>query len=423
MITIISIIVFLIGYILISMEHYIKISKTAVSLLVGVVLWLLIAFSESGHFSIALGESAQEIFELIIFILSAMTLVEILTHYGLFDVVYQKLIKLHIKDRVQFFSITCLSFVFSAFLDNLTTTIVMVQIASRFFRGPNLLKAGAAIVIAANAGGAFSPIGDVTTTMLWLANKFTAYEVVTQIFLPSLSVFLVSSLLIGRTIATDTKDIIEDTTTITRTEWAIIILCLLSFTFPLIMTVVHLPPYFGLLFGLGVVWLTVNVFRSRRQGSTKLAMSIEKFFQKTDISSLYFFIGILLAIGALRHLGILTNISSTIFGNSPSTQRIISGNIFIGLFSAIFDNIPLTAAAIEIVRTNISSLWALLAFAVGVGGSLLIVGSAPGIIVMTLIKDLTFLKYFRVATIPALLSYAVGVIVWLVLHAISGNTL
>ena len=420
MIAIISIIVFLVGYILISIEQYIKISKTAVSLLVGVVLWLLVGISEMGHITTSLGESAQEIFELIIFILSAMTLVEILTHYGLFDVVYQKLIKLHIKDRVQFFSITCLSFVFSAFLDNLTTTIVMVQIASRFFRGPNLLKAGAAIVIAANAGGAFSPIGDVTTTMLWLANKFTAYEVVTQIFLPSLSVFLVSSLLIGRTIVTDTKDIIEDTTKIAGAEWAIIILCLLSFTFPLIMTVVHLPPYFGLLFGLGIVWFTVNVFRSRRQGSTKLAMSIEKFFQKTDISSLYFFVGILLAIGALRHLGILTNISSTIFGNNPSTQRIISGNIFIGLFSAIFDNIPLTAAAIEIVRTNISSLWALLAFTVGVGGSLLIVGSAPGIIVMTLIKDLTFLKYLRIATIPALLAYIIGIIVWFIQNTLSG---
>ncbi|HCM81926.1 MAG: Citrate transporter [Microgenomates group bacterium GW2011_GWC1_43_11] len=420
MITIICIIVFLIGYILISIEQYIKISKTAVSLLVGVVLWLLVGISETGHIATSLGETSQEIFELIIFLLSAMTLVEILTHYGLFDVVYRKLIELRIKDKVQFFIITCIAFIFSAFLDNLTTTIVMIQIASRFFRGHNLLKAGAAIVIAANAGGAFSPIGDVTTTMLWLANKFTTYEVVTQIFLPALTVFLVSSLLIGRTIVTDTVDIIEDATKITKTEWIIILLSLLSFTFPLIMTVFQLPPYLGLLFGLGIVWFAVNVFRSRRHGSTKLAMSIEKFFQKTDISSLYFFVGILLAIGALRHLGILTNISSTIFGNYPSTQRIISGNIFIGLFSAIFDNIPLTAAAIEIVKTNISSLWTLLAFTVGVGGSLLIIGSAPGIIAMTLIKDLTFLKYLRIATVPALLAYVTGIIVWFIQYTLLG---
>lgn len=405
---------FLIGYILISIEQYIKISKTAVSLLVGVVLWLLVGINKTGHIATSLGESSQEIFELIIFLLSAMTLVEILTHYGLFDVVYKKLIKLHVNDKVQFFLITCLSFVFSAFLDNLTTTIVMIQIASRFFRGSNLIKAGAAIVIAANSGGAFSPIGDITTTMLWLSNKFTTYEVVTQLFLPSLSVFLVSSLLIGRTIVTDTVDIIEDTTKITKTEWVIILLSLLSFTFPLIMTVFQLPPYLGLLFGLGIVWFAVNVFRSRRHGGTKLAMSIEKFFQKTDISSLYFFVGILLAIGALRHLGILTNISSTIFGNYPSTQRIISGNIFIGLFSAIFDNIPLTAVAIEIVKTDVASLWTLLAFTVGVGGSLLIVGSAPGIIAMTLIKDLTFGMYLRIATGPALLGYMIGIIVWLI---------
>lgn len=420
MITIISIIVFLIGYILISMEHYVKISKTAVSLLLGVTLWFLAIFSGSEHIIPALGETAQEVFELIIFLLSAMTLVEILTHYGLFDVVYKKLARLRINDKVQFFAITGITFVFSAFLDNLTTTIVMIQIASRFFRGSNLIKAGAAIVIAANSGGAFSPIGDITTTMLWLANKFTAYEVVTQIFLPSLSVFLVSSLLIGRTIVTDTQDVIEDTQRVAGSEWVIIVLCLLSFTLPLLMTVFHLPPYLGLLLGLGVVWLTVDIFRSRRYGSTRLSVSIEKFFQKTDIASLYFFVGILIAIGALRHLGILTSVSSMLFGTNPSSQRVISGNIILGLLSAIFDNIPLTAVALEIVKTSSSSLWSLLAYTVGVGGSLLIIGSAPGIIAMTLITDLTFLRYLRVATFPALLAYATGIIVWFIPVILSG---
>jgi Na+/H+ antiporter NhaD/arsenite permease-like protein len=406
--------VFLIGYILISAEHQIKISKTAISLLVGVILWVLVILNGSSHAMIALNETAQEIFALIIFLLSAMTLVEILAHFGLFDIIYHKLVKLRIRDQAQFFTVTGLTFIFSAFLDNLTTTIVMIQIANRFFRGSNLLKVGAAIIISANAGGAFSPIGDVTTTMLWLANKFTITEIVSQTFLPSLSIFLTSTIMIGRTIVTDTKDVIEESSGVRKSEWIIITLCLLTFTFPLFMTLFNLPPYLGLLFGLGLVWTTVDILRSKRYGGTKLSTSIEKFFQKTDISSLYFFVGILIAIGALNHLGVLKTISSILFGSHPSPLRIISGNIFIGLFSSLFDNIPLTAAAIEIVQTEISSLWTLLAFTVGVGGSLLIIGSAPGIITMTLIKDLTFLKYLRIATIPALLGYIVGIAIWLI---------
>lgn len=412
MITIISVIIFLIGYIAISLEQYSKISKTSISLLIGVTIWILAFIGNQAHIAASLGESAQEIFGLVIFLLSAMTIVEILTHYGLFDLIYNKLIHLRINDKAQFWMLTVLAFFFSTFLDNLTTTIIFIQIASRLFKGENLLKTGAAIVIVANAGGAFSPIGDVTTTMLWLAQKFTLGNVITQVFLPSLFVLLVTNYFIGRTIVSDTKDVVEKSPEITRSEWIVIMLCLLSFTLPLIMTLFQLPPYFGLLLGLGVVWLAVDLLRLRHHGSTKLAMSIEKFFQKTDIASLYFFIGILIAIGALRHLGILEMVSTYIFGANPSTSRIISGNVIIGSLSAIFDNIPLTAAAIEIVKTDMSSLWTLLAFTVGVGGSLLVIGSAPGIIAMTLLKDLTFGKYLRIATGPALLGYVAGICVW-----------
>jgi Na+/H+ antiporter NhaD/arsenite permease-like protein len=423
MITFTCIIVFLVGYVAISLEQYTKVSKTSVSLLVGVILWILAFINNQSHIAQSLGESAQEIFGLIIFLLSAMTLVEILTHYGLFDVLYEKLIKLRINDKKQFWILTILAFFFSSFLDNLTTTIIFIQIASRLFKGPNLLKAGSAIVIAANAGGAFSPIGDITTTMLWLAQKFTVSAVVLQVFLPSLSVLLVSNYIIGKSIVADTKDVIEKLSIIKRSEWIVIILCLLSFSLPLVMTIFHLPPYLGLLFGLGTVWLAVDLLRLRHHGSTKFAMSIEKFFQKTDIASLYFFIGILIAIGALRHLGILDSVSNTIFGNDPSSLRVISGNIIIGVLSAIFDNIPLTAAAIEIVKTDVASLWTLLAFTVGVGGSLLIIGSAPGIIAMTLVKELTFSKYLRIASTPALLGYTVGIIVWLLQFYFTGGQL
>jgi len=412
MITILSVTIFLLGYIAISQEHILKISKTSISLILAIVLWLLVVFGRLENVGLALAESAGEIFSLVIFLLSAMTLVEILTHYGLFDFIYTKLLKLKLGDKAQFFIITFLAFVFSAFLDNLTTTIVFLQIASRFFSGKNLLKTSSAIVIAANAGGAFSPIGDVTTTMLWLANKFTAQTVFTQAFIPSFTVFIVSALLIGKSIVVDPKERIEKAIQLGKVEWFIISICLMSFLLPLLMTIVHLPPYFGLLLGLGVVWLVVDLARLQRPNSTSLSISIEKFFQKTDISSLYFFIGILLAIGALRHLGVLENISHQVFTATPSTTRIIEGNIAIGGLSAIFDNIPLTAAAIDIVKTTDPSLWVLLALTVGIGGSLLLIGSAPGIIAMTIVKELTFSAYFKIATLPALIAFTLGIFVW-----------
>ena len=413
MITILSVTIFLLGYIAISQEHILKVSKTSISLLIAVVLWLLVVLGKTGPVGHALAESAGEIFSLVIFLLSAMTLVEILTHYGLFDYLYAKLLKLKLDDKAQFFIITFLAFIFSAFLDNLTTTIVFLQIASRFFSGKNLLRSASAIVIATNAGGAFSPIGDVTTTMLWLANKFTTQTIVVQTFIPSIVVFLVSSLLIGKSITTDTKDIVEKAIRLGKVEWFIISLCLFSFLLPLFMSVVHLPPYFGLLLGLGTIWLVVDLARLQRPHSTSLSIAIEKFFQKTDIASLYFFIGILLAIGALRHLGVLEEISHKVFTAAPTTTRIIMGNISIGGLSAVFDNIPLTAAAIDILKTTDPRLWALLALTVGVGGSLLLIGSAPGIIAMTIVKELTFSAYFKIATLPALVAFLLGIVVWL----------
>src|SRR3989338_5715726 len=177
MVKIFSIIIFLSGYLAISQEHLLKVSKTSISLILAVVLWLLVIMSGNNNVGPALSEAGSEIFSLVIFLLSAMTLVEILTHYGLFDYIYHRLIRLHLEDKAQFFIIILLTFVFSSLLDNLTTTIVFVQIARRFFSGKNLLKSAAAIVIAANAGGAFSPIGDISTTMLWLAKKFTSQTI------------------------------------------------------------------------------------------------------------------------------------------------------------------------------------------------------------------------------------------------------
>lgn len=412
MIPFLSVTIFLLGYVAISQEHVIKVSKTSISLILAVLLWLLVAVGGTTGIGPALSESGGEIFGLVIFLLSAMTLVEILTHYGLFNFVYQKLAELNLDDKAQFIIITFLAFVFSAFLDNLTTTIIFLQISRRFFKGKNLVRSAAAIVIAANAGGIFSPIGDVTTTMLWLAGKFNVQTIFLEGFLPSLVVFIVSTVLIGRTISKSTQDKIEKINQLGKTEWIVISLCLISFLFPLFMTLIHLPPYFGLLLGLGMVWLLVDLAKLRSSQSASLSVSIEKFFQKTDIASLYFFIGILLSISALSHLGILETVSQKVFTDTPSVSRIIMGNVAIGGFSAIFDNIPLTAAAMEIIKTTDPSLWVLLALTAGVGGSLLLIGSAPGIIAMAIVDDLTFKSYLKIASLPALIAYILGILVW-----------
>ena len=227
MIKIFSIIIFLSGYFIISQEHTLLINKTSVSLIIGVFMWLLIFFSGDNP-GMVLPEYGSEIFELIIFLLSAMTLVEILTHFGLFDFIYTKLVSFNLKDKTQFFIITFLTFIFSTFLNNLTCTIVFLQISGRFFRGKNLLRAAAAIVISTNAGGAFSPIGDVTTTMLWLNNKFSIQNLIRGAILPSFVVFLVSTFLIGRSVTPDTKDIKEGFLKLGKTDWIIITLCFLS---------------------------------------------------------------------------------------------------------------------------------------------------------------------------------------------------
>lgn len=418
MIQIFSVLLFLLGYVAISQEHITKVSKTSISLVLAVILWLLVAVSGLSGIGHALAESGGEIFGLVIFLLSAMTLVEILTHYSLFNFVYKKLAELNLDDKAQFIIITFLAFVFSAFLDNLTTTIIFLQISRRFFKGKNLVRSASAIVIAANAGGVFSPIGDVTTTMLWLANKFDAQTILIEGFLPSLVVFIVSTVLIGRTISKSTQDKMEKVNALGRTEWIVISLCLISFLFPLLMTLIHLPPYLGLLLGLGMVWLLVDLAKLRSTQSASLSVSIEKFFQKTDIASLYFFIGILLAISALSHLGILEAVSQKVFTNTPSVSRIIMGNVAIGGLSAIFDNIPLTAAAMEIIKTTDPSLWVLLALTAGVGGSLLLIGSAPGIIAMAIVDDLTFKSYLKIATFPAFVAYVLGILAWYLQYTI-----
>jgi Na+/H+ antiporter NhaD/arsenite permease-like protein len=410
----ITITIFIIGYLAISLEHNLGINKAAVASAMGGLLWILIAFSPSApHIHEELVETGAEIFEIIVFLLSAMSLVEILVHYQFFDVIRGKIYERHLHSGQQFLILMGLAFILSAVIDNLTATIVMIQIARQFFRKENLLLAGAGVVIAANAGGAFSPLGDVTTIMLWLANKFTATEIITGGFLPSVTMAIVAIAIIYPKVAKSTYENDDETIlALSRSEKIVVVIVFCSFALPLLMSYLKLPPYIGLLTGLGVVWLVIDLLKYGSPRQTHLEVQIDKLIQKTDIAALKFFIGILLAVAALKNLGVLDSIAGILYGTDPSNNQIIVGNIAMGLISAIFDNVPLTAIAIEILKTPSTDLWVLLALAVGTGGSLLIIGSASGVIAMGMVKELTFGRYFRIAAIPVLAGYAAAVGVW-----------
>jgi len=407
--------VFLIGYAGIATEHRLHINKAAWALITGGVLWVLVALSHTPHMEELLMETGHEIFSLVVFLLAAMSLVEILISCGIFDALRTKMLEYKLTNKKQFLIILTTVFFLSAVVDNLTATIIMIQIARKFFKGENLLIAAAGIVLAANAGGAFSPIGDVTTIMLWIAGKFTALEVMVSAFLPSIAIGIVAYLMLVHKV----DDSIEDDTpqntprrTFSLGKKIIIFSASISFVFPVLFKLMHLPPVIGILTGLGLTWLLVELFAHNGSPDSKLTETMECLIQKTDITSIKFFIGILLAVSALSALGVLEIVSGYIYGAEQVTERVIIGNVIIGAISSILDNIPLTAITIDILDTTNTHLWILLAICVGTGGSLLSIGSAAGVVAMGLVKELTFKKYFQIAFIPALVSFLTGVVVW-----------
>jgi len=337
-------IIFVIGYILITLEHYWKINKSITATALAAVLWGLIALTSPANHAIeeALHTISAETFSLVVFLLAAMTLVEILVHYRFFDLLRAKLFALGLKDSAQLILIAVLTFFLSAIIDNLTTTIVMVQIARRFFKGHNLLVMAGMIVVAANAGGAFSPVGDVTTIMLWLAGKFTALEIILWAFLPALTILAVSMFLFAKQLKRDSGDealVTNENVTLSASDKVVIGMSFVSFVLPPLAHIAGLPPFMGLMLGVGLVGLTIGWFsNTAKHRESHLSMEIEKLLGKLDITSLLFFIGILFAVGALSFLGVLDFISSSLFGEDPAISRLIAGSVLLGAFSAILDN-------------------------------------------------------------------------------------
>jgi Na+/H+ antiporter NhaD/arsenite permease-like protein len=405
---------FLLGYFLIAAESRLHLGKSGLALALGGVLWSLIGLHDPKLVEHHITKVSADIFNVVVFLLAAMSLVEILVHYRVFDVIRARIMRLGLTARGQFTLLCTIGFFLSAIIDNMTATIVMIQIARRFLKGANLPVAAVGIVIAANAGGAFSPIGDVTTIMLWLAHKFSASQVILEGFLPCVALLGVMLLLLGRKIrhevvASEPEAPVEP---LSPSEWIVISAILFSFFLPIGAKFIGLPPVLGILLGLGLTWLLVDLMKSVNSHSTHLNASIDSLIQKTDLASIKFFIGILLAVASLDVLGILDTVSRSLYGSSPTVASMMVGNVAIGLASAVFDNIPLTAMAIEMLDVETPTIWILLALMVGNGGSLLAIGSAAGVVAMGLVKDLTFERYFRIGFAPMLLALFACFFTW-----------
>jgi len=414
-------VIFVIGYALIALEHKTHVNKSGVAIIIGGLLWLLAAmFShDRSEISHVIAENGGEIFAIVVFLLSAMTIVEVLVHYQFFDWIREQLVKKQISQAKLFWILGGLTFVLSAFLDNLTTTLIMIQIGRKIYKDQgNFLIFTANTVIAANAGGAASPIGDVTTIMLWLANKFNAVQIISIGIIPAVITWLIPQALMGRQIkrheevekARPEFDLVDEKKV--QPYWSVIIIGLFSFLLPVIFNLINLPPFLGLLLGIGVLWVFIDI-KARKGHEDFTTGQVVKVIQKTDITTLKFFIGILLAVGALSHIGLLKILNDAIFGADINISRLIIGNTALGFLSAILDNVPLVAAAIKMFAEGISpAIWVLLAITAGTGGSMLVIGSAAGVAAMGQVKELNFAYYLKKASLPALLGYLGGVATW-----------
>ena len=417
---------FIIAYAAIALEHPLKINKSAPALVGAGVLWTIYAMN-SGDVNVHLSESVAGIAQIIFFLMGAMTIVEVVDAHDGFEV---------ITDRIRTTKMTTLlwligfvTFFLSAVLDNLTTTIVMLSLTRKLLgqKEDRLFFAGI-IVIAANAGGAWSPIGDVTTTMLWIGGQITALGIMKGVFLPSLinllvPLVIISFMLRGKSIIAPVMNtesghsqVDKYTTTPFERKFMLVagigILCAV----PVFKTVTHMPPFMGILFGLGLLWFAGELIHRNKSAEDSQHLTLASALQRIDVATLVFFIGILLAVAALEHAHILTSLADWLDHTVGNQAYIVT---LLGLFSAIIDNVPLVAASMGMYSLSQypvdSFLWEYLAYAAGTGGSILIIGSAAGVAAMA-IEKIEFFWYVRKVSLLALAGYLGGAATYVLMY-------
>ncbi len=412
-------ILFIIGYLAIALEHYIGINKAAVALLMGVLCWVVLVFSN--HRIViqdALSHHVAQSSEILFFLLGAMTIVELVDAHNGFDIITDKI---KITSTVKLlWLIAALAFFLSAVLDNLTTTIVMISVVRKLVAQTKLrLYFAGIIVIAANAGGAWSPIGDVTTTMLWIGGQITELKIIKSVFIPSLVSVIVpllfSSFILKEKVEVPLRQSSEGEFILPRAQQILVLtvgICTLLFV-PVFKIVTQLPPFLGILFGLGILWILTEILHGKKEEQDKQSVSVLTALQKIDTPSILFFFGILLSIGALESAGWLTTLAQQLSAIIPNQNWAV---FTLGLLSSIIDNVPLVAATqgmypLSQIPTD-ANFWHYLAYCTGTGGSILIIGSAAGVAAMGMEK-IDFFQYSKQIGILALLGYIAGAIVFI----------
>ncbi|MCP9766315.1 sodium:proton antiporter [Lacihabitans sp. LS3-19] len=418
------ILIFLVGYAAIVLEHKLSINKSSSALLTGVLTWTVVALispniEETLHH---LNEHLSEIASILFFLMGAMTIVELIATYGGFEIITSRITTTS-QSRLLWI-IALITFFMSALLDNLTTTIVMTTLIGKIVQDTKLkLMYVGMIVIAANSGGAWSPIGDVTTTMLWIGGQISTGSIIGQLILPSLVSLLIPLLVLSTQmkgdlpVKTSTKKSGTEGLTFGKNIIFWVGLCgLLSV--PIFKSITHLPPFMGMLLALGVIWAVAEILIKDKAVEIKDKLSIFRVLEKIDLPSILFFMGILLAVGALQSVGLLTSAAEWLTTNLKNQTVVVT---IIGILSSIVDNVPLVAAAMGMYGLEQFPMddpfWELLAFCAGTGGSILIIGSAAGVAAMGIAK-IEFFWYLKKISWLALIGYFSGIAVYLLQKSI-----
>jgi Na+/H+ antiporter NhaD/arsenite permease-like protein len=436
--------VFIVGYILIALEHPIRINKTAIALLTGVLCWTLFIFSgpsaallnsehyrdtlellqkEVKNFSAltaheihteyvinSLGHHLNEIAQILFFLMGAMTIVELIDAHNGFRFITDRIKTRNPKTLL--WIICGITFFLSAVLDNLTTTIVMVSLIRKIIpdKEMRLFFAGM-IIIAANAGGAWSPIGDVTTTMLWIGGQLSATAIMKSTFIPSLACMLVPLLYLSFNLkgSLGLKEPEPGThPPATRSNLVLFLGLGVLIAVPVFKTVTHLPPYLGMMLGLGIIWVILELIHPIADETGRRQFTAAHALSRIDMPSVLFFLGILLAVGALQAMSLLGSFAAYLQETIGDNRIIIT---LIGILSSIVDNVPLVAASMGMYSLEQypmdHMIWEYLAYCAGTGGSILVIGSAAGVAAMG-IEKIDFIWYLKRISLLALMGYFAG---------------
>ena len=434
--TIAIVIVFVFGYLCIALESVTKINKAAIALLMCVFCWTLLMLSPATFYpGVEAPEVVHKVAEVIehhlgdaggtlFFLMGAMTIVEIVDTNGGFNFV-RDAIKTRSKRKLMW-RMAFMTFFLSAILDNLTTSIVMIMVLRKLVQNrEDRLIYAAMVVIAANSGGAFSPIGDVTTIMLWIKGVITTQGVISEIFIPSLVSMLVPAFILqyslkGKFDKSQNLPPVEVSQFTQRQRNIIFWLGVGGLIFvPIFKTLTHLPPFMGILLVLGLLWTTTEIFHHNTEEGDTMAKRVSDLLSRIDLSTIMFFLGILMAVAVLQEIGVLTALGESLDKMSGGNHYLVTG--IIGVLSSIVDNVPLVAGCMgmypvaEIGDMAVDGIfWQLLAYCAGVGGSMLIIGSAAGVVVMGLEK-ITFGWYMKRITWIVFVGYLAGMFsYWLI---------